>query len=69
MLAAEGETHATSTTAPSHSKAEPLLVVGHIQLGGDRLQNLGDRGVVLLGQLSRGDLVRLGRLHRHLLPR
>ena len=69
MLAAERQAHATATPAPSHTKAEPLLVVGHIQLGGDRLQDLGDRGVVLLGKLPRGHLVRLRRLHRHLLPR
>ena len=69
MLAAERQAHATATPAPSHTKAEPLLVVGHIQLRRDRLEDLGDRGVVLLGKLPRGHLVRLRRLHRHLLPR
>ena len=56
-LTTEWHSHASAAATPApNSKAEPLLVVGDIQLGRDGLQNLGHGGSVLSGNLARSHL-------------
>lgn len=56
-LATKWHSHASAAATPApHSEAEPLLVVGDIQLRRDGLQNLGHRGSVLHRDLARSHL-------------